>query len=156
MVHFYSVEDGQKRQRRLHSTNSQAGTLSYTLALALLTIQKQKLTYLTVKFSEGDFAKQAQLTAAQFAKSAQQASKNAQDGFNRFVEGGEGPNASRRASTVDESRRSFWDDFSSLADQRRQSQSQNSAIGTSAMGMGKNRSSGPAKPAKDKDEWDDW
>lgn len=55
---------------------------------------------------------------------------------------------------MDESRRTFWDDFSNLADQKQQQQ-QPSAIGTSAMGMGK-RGPAAAAPKKKNDEWDDW
>ncbi|KEY70948.1 hypothetical protein S7711_00787 [Stachybotrys chartarum IBT 7711] len=107
--------------------------------------------------AEGDFAKQAQLTAAQIARQAQLAGKNAQDGFNKFVEGG--PDQRSRQAPLDESRKDFWDSFSSLADQQQQQRKPaNSAIGTSAMGMGKS-SRGPAAaapPPPKKDEWDDW
>lgn len=99
------------------------------------------------QIAEGEFAKQAQLTAAQFAKQAQMAGKSAQDGFNRFVEGNDG---NRRNAPLDESRKDFWDDFSSLAEQKKQT---NSAIGTSAMGVGKR---GGGAPAAKKDDWDDW
>ena len=98
------------------------------------------------------------MTASQFAKSAQQASKNASDGFNRFVEGqAEGQGRARPTGNMEENRRSFWDDFSDLADQKQHEPPPNSAIGTSAMGMGKSRQAGPAPGAKKKnDEWDDW
>lgn len=80
------------------------------------------------------------------------AGKNAQDGFNRFVEGNE---HQRRDAPLDESKKDFWDSFSSLADQQQQ-QPKNSSIGTSAMGMGKNKSSsGPAQKTNS-DDWDDW
>lgn len=99
------------------------------------------------QLAEGDFAKQAQLTAAQIAKQAQLAGKNAQDGFNRFVEG---PETQRRSVPIDESKKSFWDEFSNLADQRQPAQS---SIGTSAMG---GRKTAGAPPKKQADEWDDW
>ncbi|KAM0449021.1 hypothetical protein ACHAPV_007706 [Trichoderma viride] len=101
--------------------------------------------------AEGDFAKQAQQTAAQLAKQAQLAGKNAQDGFTRFVEG---PDATKRNAPLDASRKDFWDDFSNLADQNKQ----NNAIGTSAIGMGKKSSAPGASAPKPKtgDEWDDW
>ncbi|GAB0138128.1 hypothetical protein EsDP_00006372 [Epichloe bromicola] len=101
------------------------------------------------QIADGDFAKQAQLTAAQLAKQAQMAGKSAQDGFSRFVEGNEGH---KRNAPLDESRRDFWDDFSSLAEQKKQA---NSSIGTSAMGMGK-RGGGRGPAAKKQDGWDDW
>lgn len=90
------------------------------------------------------------MTAAQIAKQAQMAGKNASDSFNRFVEGSE---QNSRSAPLDESKKGFWDDFAGLAEQRKPS---NSAIGTSAMGMGKTKSAAaPAKP-KQQDEWDDW
>lgn len=104
----------------------------------------------TLQFAEGDFAKQAQLTAAQLAKQAQLAGKNAQEGFNRFVEGGE---HQRRDVPIDESKKDFWDSFSNLADEKPQN---NSSIGTSAMGKGRSGSGAPAAPAKKADDWDDW
>lgn len=98
------------------------------------------------------------MTAAQLARQAQQAGKSASDGFNRFVEGNEGPQ--RGPQPMDDTRRTFWDDFSNLADQKQQQQQQGpSAIGTSAMGMGRSRTAptAPAPAAKKKnDEWDDW
>lgn len=61
---------------------------------------------------------------------------------------------------MDENRRSFWDDFSALANDgtKRQQQQQSSAIGTSAMGMGNKRGGAGAKPQpkKQDDGWDDW
>jgi ADP-ribosylation factor GTPase-activating protein 1 len=107
---------------------------------------------LVLQFAEGDFAKQAQLTAAQLARQAQQAGKSAQDGFSKFVDGPEG----RPKEAMDDSRKSFWDDFSSIGTQNKPS---NSAIGTSAMGMGKSRGgagSGAAQKPEQSDEWDDW
>ncbi|PHH70966.1 hypothetical protein CDD82_6813 [Ophiocordyceps australis] len=105
-------------------------------------------------FAEGDFAKQAQLTAAQIAKQAQLAGKSAQDGFTRFVEGG-GSGEQRRHGPLDANRKDFWDDFSSLADQGKRQSS--SSIGTSAMGMGKDRSAAAGlQQTKKPDEWDEW
>ncbi|PHH74816.1 hypothetical protein CDD80_2832 [Ophiocordyceps camponoti-rufipedis] len=98
--------------------------------------------------ADGDFAKQAQLTAAQLARQAQAAGKNAHDGFNRFVEGSD---YRRVDAPLDASRKDFWDDFSSLAEQQQQPLKGSSSIGTSAMGMGKGRRS-----VQKKDEWDDW
>jgi len=116
--------------------------------------------WFTSTFAETDFAKQAQSTAAQLAKQAQMAGKNAQEGFSRFVEGGnEGRGPARPRENMDENRRSFWDDFSGLAADQSSKKQSNSAIGTSAMGMGKSRGGGgPAapKPKKQNDDWDDW
>jgi ADP-ribosylation factor GTPase-activating protein 1 len=75
--------------------------------------------------------------------------KTASDGFNRFVEGQDGNSHERRTAPIDESKKDFWDEFSSLAEQKQSS----SSIGTAAMGKG---GAGKAPPAKGKDEWDDW
>jgi ADP-ribosylation factor GTPase-activating protein 1 len=90
------------------------------------------------------------LTASAFAKQAQAAGKNAQDGFSRFVEGPD--HQKSRDAPLDESKKSFWDEFSNLADQR---QPANNSIGTSAMGMGKKNTAAPP-PKKQDDAWDDW
>ena len=69
------------------------------------------------------------------------------------MEGNSDAGAARRGGAgMDEGRKSFWDDFSSLADQQQQPK-KSGAIGTSAMGS--SGSKGPKGPAA-KDEWDDW
>ncbi|KAK3390996.1 hypothetical protein B0H63DRAFT_467007 [Podospora didyma] len=100
------------------------------------------------QIAESEFAAQARTAAGQVAKTAQAGAKTAQQGINRFVEG---PAAGGYSQVpIDESKRSFWDDFASKADQRKP---EGSSIGTSAMGKGPtSRQGGPAK----KDEWDDW
>lgn len=98
------------------------------------------------------------------ARSAQQGARTAQESFNRFVEGGPGTGGSSRSYSysqvpIDESKRDFWDDFSSIAEQRK---AESSAIGTAAMGKGGSSSSssggaaGNTAGVKSKDEWDDW
>lgn len=77
------------------------------------------------------------------------AGRSAQEGFNRFVEGNDS-HAKRSAAPLDESRKDFWDDFASLAEQKKQTN--NSSIGTSAMGMGKRTNAS----GKKQDDWDDW
>lgn len=105
------------------------------------------------------------MSASQFAKQAQQAGKNVGENFNRFVEGNDNQQSSNSIparSNMDENKRSFWDDFSALANdgtkRQQQQQQQSSAIGTSAMGMGKSRGGAAAKPQpkKQDDGWDDW
>lgn len=59
-----------------------------------------------------------------------------------------------RQAPIDESKRDFWDDFSSLADQQQQKPAGSGAIGTAAMGKG--RTGGAATAPPKKDEWDDW
>ncbi|KAJ4149761.1 Zn finger-containing GTPase- Activating Protein for ARF [Fusarium falciforme] len=125
------------------------GWFTSTVSKTAKTVNDGYIQPTAKQIAEGDFAKQAQLTAASFAKSAQQAGKNAQEGFNRFVEGPEHQRS--RDAPLDESKKNFWDEFSNLADQR---QPNNSSIGTSAMGMGK-KNPAPA-PKKQTDEWDDW
>ncbi|POR38933.1 ADP-ribosylation factor GTPase-activating protein GCS1 [Tolypocladium paradoxum] len=126
------------------------GWFTSTVSKTAKTVNDGYIQPTAKSIAEGDFAKQAQLTAAQLARQAQLAGKNAQDGFTKFVEG----NDHRRDAPLDESRKDFWDDFSTLADQRKQS---NNSIGTNAMGMGKSRgaAAAPQKPKKS-DEWDDW
>lgn len=102
---------------------------------------------LYVQLAESDLAAQARVAAGQVAKTAQTGAKSASQGISRFVEG---PSAGGYSQVpFDESKRSFWDDFSSVAEQK------DSSIGTSAMGKGS--SSRPNQPAAGKkDEWDDW
>ena len=96
-------------------------------------------------------AAQARIAAGTVAKTAQTGAKTASEGFHRFVEG---PSASGYSQVpFDESKRAFWDDLSSVADQRKQD---SSSIGTSAMGKGGSTRSAAAPPAGKKDEWDDW
>ncbi|KAJ6787920.1 hypothetical protein PWT90_09749 [Aphanocladium album] len=130
------------------------GWFTSTVSKTAKTVNDGYIQPTATKFAEGDFAKQAQLTASQLAKQAQLAGKNAQDGFNRFVEGANEPHP-RREAPLDESKKDFWDSFSSLADQQQQKPQSNSSIGTSAMGMGKKGNTAPATKAKS-DEWDDW
>ena len=103
------------------------------------------------QLADSDFAAQAKNAAGQVAKSAQAGAKSASEGLHRFVEGPSGSGYSQ--VPFDESKRSFWDDFSSVAEQRSQS---NSSIGTSAMGKGGSRTASGAPAKKAKDEWDDW
>ena len=76
--------------------------------------------------------------------------RTAQDGLSRFVEGPR--EGSARQAPLDESKKDFWDDFSSLAEQRDAARG-SASIGTSAMGKGPK---GPAAPPKKSEEWDDW
>ncbi|KAM3559610.1 hypothetical protein MY1884_003372 [Beauveria asiatica] len=131
------------------------GWFASTVTKTAKTVNDGYIQPTATKFAEGDFAKQAQLTASQLAKQAQVAGKNAQEGFNRFVEGGNDSHSGRRQVPLDESKADFWDSFSSLADQKQHKQQKNSSIGTSAMGVGKKGSAAPAAQKKN-DEWDDW
>lgn len=112
-----------------------------------------KLLFLQV--GESDFAAQAKGWGSRLAQTAQMSARSASEGFNKFVEGSDGHSSTTsRKVPLDESKKSFWDDFASAADQRKP---QGSSIGTSAMGKG--AGSGGATTAaskKSKDEWDDW
>jgi ADP-ribosylation factor GTPase-activating protein 1 len=85
-------------------------------------------------------------------RAAQTGAKSAQDGFNRWVEGPDGTR--QRSAPMEDNKKSFWDDFSAVADQRHGTGPKYSAIGTSAMGKA-NKGAGGASGKKD-DEWDDW
>ncbi|GAO18764.1 uncharacterized protein UV8b_04925 [Ustilaginoidea virens] len=126
------------------------GWLTSTVSKTAKTVNDGYIQPTAKQFAEGDFARQAHLTAAQFARQAQLAGKSAQEGFTRFVEGSDGH---QRDAPLDASRKDFWDDFSSLADQKKQG---DNAIGTSAMGMGKKSASGGPASKKKQDDWDDW
>ncbi|KAL7949919.1 hypothetical protein V8C42DRAFT_308969 [Trichoderma barbatum] len=126
------------------------GWFASTVSKTAKTVNDGYIQPTAKSIADGEFAKQAQLTAAQIAKQAQLAGKNAQEGFTRFVEG---PESTKRSAPLDASRKDFWDDFSNLAEQ----QKPNNAIGTSAIGMGKKTTPGaPAQKPKAGDEWDDW
>ncbi|KAI1302504.1 ADP-ribosylation factor GTPase-activating protein GCS1 [Xylaria venustula] len=116
------------------------------------------------QLSDSDFAAQARYAAGNVGRAAQVGAQSAQERFNRFVEGddvagGSGSGGARsRQAPLDESKKDFWDDFSSLADQRHGTGGKYSSIGTSAMGKTPGKSGGgPAATGKGgDDEWDDW
>ncbi|KAI1273147.1 ADP-ribosylation factor GTPase-activating protein GCS1 [Xylaria sp. FL0933] len=116
------------------------------------------------QLSDSDFAAQARFAAGNVGRAAQVGALSAQERFNRFVEGPDGSNSSSasgsrsRQAPLDESKKDFWDDFSSLADQRHGTGAKYSSIGTSAMGKapGKSATGGPAGAKGNDDEWDDW
>ncbi|KAJ2967996.1 hypothetical protein NUW58_g10321 [Xylaria curta] len=88
-----------------------------------------------------------QLSDSDFAAQARFAAGNAPDAS--------GGDRSRQAP-LDESKKDFWDDFSSLADQRHGTGAKYSSIGTSAMGKAPGKNTGSATAKKNEDEWDDW
>ncbi len=91
------------------------------------------------------------MAALNAAKTAQAGAKTAQQGITRFVEGPS--SGGYREVPIDESKKGFWDDFSNLADQRKQ---ENSSIGTAAMGKGSSSTRPSGTANKSQDEWDDW
>ncbi|GAW12075.1 hypothetical protein ANO14919_014320 [Xylariales sp. No.14919] len=109
------------------------------------------------QLSDSDFAAQARFAAGNVGRAAQVGAMSAQERFNRFVEGPDASGSARpHQSPLDESKKDFWDDFSSLADQRHGTGAKYSSIGTSAMGKAPAKNTGPAASKKNDDEWDDW
>lgn len=109
---------------------------------------------LYLQVGESDFAAQAKGWGSKLAQTAQLSARSASEGFTKFVEGTDSHGAtSLRNAPLDESKKSFWDDFASAADQRKP---QSSSIGTSAMGKGASGGADSAASKKSKDEWDDW
>ena len=106
-----------------------------------------------MQWADSDFAKQAHVAAGQVGRVAQQGARNAQEGFSRFVEGPRDNNGYQQAP-MDDSKKDFWDSFSSLADQQQQKPANSSAIGTAAMGKGRAGASAP--PPQKKDDWEEW
>ncbi|KAI1817803.1 ADP-ribosylation factor GTPase-activating protein GCS1 [Poronia punctata] len=112
------------------------------------------------QLSETDFAAQARFAAGNVGRVAQVGAMTAQERFSRFVEGPDENRGGIRSTQapLDETKKDFWDSFSSLADQRHGTGGKHSSIGTSAMGKaaGKNAGATAPVPAKKDDEWDDW
>lgn len=105
-----------------------------------------------MQVGSSDFAAQAKVFGGRIGQSVQQGARGVSENFNKFVEGpSESGQGGSRTAPLDESKKSFWDDFASLGEQRKP---QSSSIGTSAMGKGSN--SIARAPAPKKDEWDDW
>ncbi|KAK4230100.1 hypothetical protein QBC38DRAFT_507791 [Podospora fimiseda] len=128
------------------------GWFTSTVTKTAKTVNEGFIQPTAKQIAESDFAAQARTAAATAAKTAQAGAKTASEGLTRFVEG---PSAGGyrpvNSGNFDESKRAFWDDFASAADNRKTS---GNSIGTAAMGKGGSGSGGPAKPAA-KDEWDD-
>ncbi|KAH8193685.1 hypothetical protein TruAng_012149 [Truncatella angustata] len=130
------------------------GWFTKTVTQTAKTVNSDFIQPTAKQIAESDFAAQAKVAAANAGRVAQQGAKNAQEGLNRFVEGSDGQRQ-RGGTNMDESKKSFWDDFSSVADQRHGTGPKYSSIGTSAMGKTNKGAGGPAGGKKD-DEWDDW
>ncbi|KAK0627245.1 hypothetical protein B0T14DRAFT_421832 [Immersiella caudata] len=126
------------------------GWFTTTVTKTAKTVNEGYIQPTAKQLAESDIAAQARVAAGTVAgtvaKTAQSGAKTASESFSRFVEGPSG--SGYKQVPFDESKRAFWDDFSSVAEQK------DSSIGTSAMGKG--GSSRPSQPASKKDEWDDW
>ncbi|QKX60984.1 uncharacterized protein TRUGW13939_08130 [Talaromyces rugulosus] len=120
--------------------------------------------------AESEFAAQARLQAAQLGQNLQTGAKGAADQFNRFVEGPDAPGTQRRYQPE---RQDFWDDLSSLGEQKtNQQKRQSGSIGTTALrhtpsssttsASRLNPATGvastiPNAPSKEKDDWgEEW
>ncbi|KAK0643653.1 zinc finger protein gcs1 [Cercophora newfieldiana] len=127
------------------------GWFTTTVTKTAKTVNEGYIQPTAKQLAESDLAAQARVAAGTVAgtvaKTAQTGAKTASEGFHRFVEGPSAGGYNR--VPFDESKRAFWDDFSSVAEQKK-----DSSIGTSAMGKG--GSTRPNQPAAKKDEWDDW
>ncbi|CAK7224126.1 ADP-ribosylation factor GTPase-activating protein gcs1 [Sporothrix bragantina] len=139
------------------------GWFTSTVSKTAKTVNSDYIQPTAKQIAESDLAAQARVVSGNVARSAQMGARSAQEGFNRFVEGsggaGGGSGGQYRAvnTGMDESRRAFWDDSSSIADQPAASAPpRKTTVGTMAMGKGSSGgSSGPADSGK-KDEWEDW
>lgn len=121
-------------------------------------------------------AAQARVQAANWGQNLQAGARGAADQFNRFVEGEDEGRHGAARSRVDPERKSFWDDFSSLASEEQsghaRSGSRSDVIGTAAMrkgpvpGTSSNTEStvpsgvehgekGTSSTTKGKEDWDD-
>ncbi|KAK7715019.1 ADP-ribosylation factor GTPase-activating protein gcs1 [Diaporthe eres] len=128
------------------------GWFTSTVTRTATSVNKDFIQPTAKQVGQSDFAAQAKVFGGRIGQSVQQGARSASENFNKFVEGGpESSQGGSRAAPLDESKKSFWDDFASLADQRKP---QSSSIGTSAMGKGSNSTA--RAPAAKKDEWDDW
>ncbi|POS80718.1 ADP-ribosylation factor GTPase-activating protein GCS1 [Diaporthe helianthi] len=127
------------------------GWFTSTVTRTATSVNKDFIQPTAKQVGSSDFAAQAKVFGGRIGQSVQQGARSASENFNRFVEGQESGQGASRNAPLDESKKSFWDDFASLADQRKP---QSSSIGTSAMGKGNSSTAKP--PAAKKDEWDDW
>lgn len=128
------------------------GWFASTVTKTAKTVNSDFIQPTAKQISTSDFAAQARTAAGTVGRAAQTGAKSAQDGFNRWVEG---PDGTRRAP-MDDNKKSFWDDFSAVADQRHGTGPKYSAIGTSAMGKANKGSGSGSGAGKKDDEWDDW
>lgn len=139
------------------------GWFTSTVTKTAKTVNSDYIQPTAKQIAESDLAAQARVVSGNVARSAQLGARSAQEGFNRFVEGGPAGGSSsggqyRAVNTnMDESKRAFWDDFSSIADTPATSApARKTTVGTMAMGKGSG-GGGPAEAGSGKkDEWEDW
>ncbi len=145
------------------------GWFATTVTKTAKTVNSDYIQPTAKTIADSDLAAQARVVggnvAGTVARSAQHGARTAQESFSRFVEGAPGGASGtyRPVAGMDENKRAFWDDFSSIADQRTTTAAppRKTTIGTTAMGKRSSSSSGGAMGGADagvskKDEWDDW
>lgn len=135
------------------------GWFTSTVGRTAQTVNKDFIQPTAKQIAASDFAAQARVAGATVARGAQQGARSAQDNFNKFVEGGPNDRQQYRQVPIDESKRDFWDDFSSIGEQQKLNKPEgSSSIGTAAMGKGSGGGSGATSRggAAKKDDWDDW
>ncbi|CAK7200254.1 ADP-ribosylation factor GTPase-activating protein gcs1 [Sporothrix eucalyptigena] len=140
------------------------GWFTSTVSKTAKTVNSDYIQPTAKQIAESDLAAQARVVSGNVARSAQQGARSAQEGFNRFVEGSSGSGGGGQYRAVnnpgmDESRRAFWDDFSSIADRPAASAAppRKTTVGTMAMGKGSSGGNGPTDASSGKkDEWEDW
>ncbi|CAK7266507.1 ADP-ribosylation factor GTPase-activating protein gcs1 [Sporothrix epigloea] len=140
------------------------GWFTSTVTKTAKTVNSDFIQPTAKQIADSDLAAQARVVSSNVARSAQIGARSAQEGFNRFVEGSAGGVGSLSAGQyrtvnpgMDMSRRAFWDDFSSIADQPKASAPpRKTTVGTMAMGKGGSGSNGAPAEGGKKDEWEDW
>ncbi|SPN97674.1 related to ADP-ribosylation factor GTPase-activating protein [Cephalotrichum gorgonifer] len=123
--------------------NKGFGWFASTVTKTAKTVNEGYIQPTASKLAESDFGKQASLHAATVARQAQESARSANQGFMRFVEG-DGAQGGSRTAPLDESKKTFWDDFASIGETKRENSGGGSTIGTAAMGKGR----------KKEDDWD--
>lgn len=129
-----------------------------------------------LQLSKADIAAQARQAALTLGQTAQSASKNAAETFNRFVEGDNtlaprngaakkaGPDEDHKdfwdtfgapPSGPSADKKSFWDEFAATGEQVA-SKPKPTSVGTAAMKKGGSGGASGAPAKKDDDGWGDW
>ncbi|CAK7565657.1 MAG: ADP-ribosylation factor GTPase-activating protein gcs1 [Sporothrix epigloea] len=140
------------------------GWFTSTVTKTAKTVNSDFIQPTAKQIADSDLAAQARVVSSNVARSAQIGARSAQEGFNRFVEGSGSSAGGLSAGHyravnpgMDMSRRAFWDDFSSIADQpTAAAPPRKTTVGTMAMGKGGSGGSSAPADAGKKDEWEDW
>ncbi|KAL1956242.1 hypothetical protein VTO42DRAFT_7502 [Malbranchea cinnamomea] len=148
------------------------GWFTSTVGKGAKTVTETYIQPTAKSIAESELAAQARMAAADLSRNLQTSARGAAEHFNRFVEG---PSDDRRTANrrFEPERKDFWDEFSSIGEQRRatgavstsRGAGSSGAIGTAALKKETPFSSSVSASApgaasstsisKDKDEWDD-